>query len=55
MCKIKGNGVSTFTKRLEAEYEICEGRVKEELDLLCVVLEGRTKLSEATKGCNSKQ
>lgn len=47
--------MSTFTKKLEAKYKICEGQVKEELDLLCVVLEGRTKLSEATKGYNSKQ
>lgn len=36
------------------EYEICEDQVKEELDLMCVVLEGRTKLREVTKGCNSK-
>lgn len=47
--------MSTFTKKLEAEYKICEDQVKEELDSLCGVVEGRTKLSEATKGCNSKQ
>lgn len=38
------------SKRNEAEYEICGDQVKEELDLVCVVLEGGTKLSEVTKG-----
>lgn len=46
--------MSSFNMKLEAEYEIFEDQVKEELDLMCVVLEGRTRLRELTKGCNSK-
>lgn len=45
--------MSSFKKKLEADYKICEAQVKEELDLMCVVLEGRAKVSEVTKGCNS--
>lgn len=42
--------MSGFKKKLEAEHKICGDQVKEELDLMCVGLEGRTKLSEVTKG-----
>lgn len=53
--RLRELGVSSFKKKLEEECKPCEDQVKEELGLLCVILEGRTKLSEATKGCNSKQ
>lgn len=33
---------------------MCGNQVNEELDLMCIVLEGRTKLSEVTRSCNSK-
>lgn len=47
--------MSSCKKKLKAEYKICEDQAKEELDLVCVVLEGRTKWSEVTKGSNSKR
>lgn len=46
--------MSSFKKKLEAENKICGDQVKEELDFMCVVLEGRTNANEVTKGCNSK-
>lgn len=44
--------MSSFKKKLEAGYKYV---LNEELDLMCLVLEGRTKLSEATRSCNSKE
>lgn len=46
--------MSSFKKKLETEYKIYGDQVKEELDFMCVVLEGRTNANEVTKGYNSK-
>lgn len=54
MCKVKGTWVYHTSKRNLRQNIDCEDQVKEELDL-CVVLEGRTRLSQVTKECNSKQ
>ena len=43
--------MSSFKNKLEAGYKYV---LNEELDLMCLVLEGRTKLSEVTRSCNPK-